>query len=360
MKYGIFIGRFNPPHLGHLSIIEQAIQENDKVLLIIGSDKSTHSPKKLLNTEQVQHIIRDGVSDSSKIIFASVRDNLYSDSDWVLDVRKQINISTNTGERSFKEYTLYGFSKDQTSQYLKWFPFYKTKEAQPYYGFDGQVINATDLRNKTYECFRNSHGKGHVFEELMLQSVEPYMGMDMYDSFMQQIAWDNYETLEWITEEYLKYAAYKSAWKTAPFPPVFVTGDAVVFCNGCVLVIRRKFSPGKGCYALPGGFINQNETVRKCILRELAEETKIDVPPGKLDNSLKEIVLFDAPGRSLRGRTITNAGLIVLDEQKLPKVKGSDDADGAEWLPLERLPQLEDRFFEDHYHIVMSLTRFLK
>ncbi len=57
----------------------------------------------------------------------------------------------------------------------------------------------------------------------------------------------------------------------------------------------------------------------------------------------------------MRGRTITNAGLIVLEETKIPKVKASDDAMGAIWMPLDMLSRLEDKFFEDHYHIILSL-----
>ena len=357
-KIGVFIGRFNPPHLGHLSVIEEALSNNDKLIIVIGSHKTTFSPRKLLSTEQVQNIILAGVSDPSRIEFASVRDNLYSDNEWVIDVRKQINYICSKIYDENKIISLYGFSKDQTSQYLKWFPFYHTIEALPFVNGGGELLHASDIRELIYKNSK-SLDINIPYGNLPVSGLELTMGKPMATQFITELLSDNLERVLWISDEYWHYKSYKDAWSKAPYAPTFVTGDAVVFCNGCVLLIKRKFSPGKGCYALPGGFINQNETVKACILRELAEETKIDVPPAKLANSLKEIVLFDAPSRSMRGRTITNAGLIVLEETKIPKVKASDDAMGAIWMPLDMISRLEDKFFEDHFYIIMKLSVML-
>ena len=77
------------------------------------------------------------------------------------------------------------------------------------------------------------------------------MGKDAFETMMNLL---DYNRLEWITEEFEHYEKYKEIWKAAPFPPFSVTCDSVVISNGCVLVIRRKDSPGRGCYALPGAF----------------------------------------------------------------------------------------------------------
>jgi bifunctional NMN adenylyltransferase/nudix hydrolase len=71
---------------------------------------------------------------------------------------------------------------------------------------------------------------------------------------------------------------YKESWKAAPFPPTFVTVDAVVVQSGHVLLVKRKAMPGAGLWALPGGFLNQEETLLDGAIRELKEETKIKVP----------------------------------------------------------------------------------
>ena len=69
--------------------------------------------------------------------------------------------------------------------------------------------------------------------------------------------------------------------------------------------------------------------------------------------------VFDAPARSLRGRTITQAFLIHLTniDQGLPKVKGSDDAAEAMFIPLAELK--EEDFFEDHFHMIQTMVGLL-
>ena len=365
MKYGIVIGRFNPPHLGHIHLIESALAKSDYVIVVNGSFKAAHNPKKLLNETEIQKIILASVSAPEKIIFVNVRDNLYDDQEWVLDVRKQIKwVAYQAVVPTENTYTIYGFTKDQTSQYLKWFPLYKSSEVEPFHYTDNgktEMIHATNLRNfmyKTWSICKSEYNSDTVqFESMVKNYLVSRMGIKAFDAMFETF---DYNRLDWITEEYEHYEKYKEMWSVAPYPPIFVTCDSVVFSNGCVLVIRRKESPGRGCYALPGGFLNHNEKVRDGILRELNEETKIRIPPGKLNGSLKAIEVFDAPGRSLRGRTITHAGLFILDEQELPKVVGSDDAEKAEWVPLENLNQLEGNFFEDHFHIIRSMMKFAK
>jgi bifunctional NMN adenylyltransferase/nudix hydrolase len=62
--------------------------------------------------------------------------------------------------------------------------------------------------------------------------------------------------------------------------------------------------------------------------------------------------VFDAPERSVRGRTITHAFHFALPPGAQPAVAGGDDADRAQWVPLPRLREMEEQVFEDHYHIV--------
>ena len=121
-------------------------------------------------------------------------------------------------------------------------------------------------------------------------------------------------------------------------------------------MIKRKSAPGEGLYALPGGFLNQNERIVDGAIRELKEETKIKVPDKVLIGSIKAKEVFDAPDRSLRGRTITHAFYIELDDITPPKVKGSDDALVAEWIPLSNISGMQDKLFEDHGAIIQFFT----
>ena len=94
-------------------------------------------------------------------------------------------------------------------------------------------------------------------------------------------------------------------------------------------------------------------------IRELKEETKIKVPAPVLKGSIKASKTFDAPNRSTRGRTITQAFFIDLGVGELPKIKQSrnpddleDDAEEAKWVPLNEVVKQRDRFMEDHVHII--------
>jgi bifunctional NMN adenylyltransferase/nudix hydrolase len=63
--------------------------------------------------------------------------------------------------------------------------------------------------------------------------------------------------------------------------------------------------------------------------------------------------VFDYPGRSLRGRTITHAICVRLQgDHALPHCKGADDAEKAVWMPIGDIYRMEEEFFEDHFSII--------
>jgi bifunctional NMN adenylyltransferase/nudix hydrolase len=147
---------------------------------------------------------------------------------------------------------------------------------------------------------------------------------------------------------------YKSQYSSLPYPPIFVTTDAVVVQSGHVLLVKRRAEPGKGLWAFPGGFVNAagDKSIEDAMLRELNEETNIKLPEKVLRGSIEKVKVFDSPTRSKRGRTITHAFYIHLKdgEWNLPKIRASDDAEKAEWVPLHRVKS--DDMFEDHVDIL--------
>jgi bifunctional NMN adenylyltransferase/nudix hydrolase len=151
---------------------------------------------------------------------------------------------------------------------------------------------------------------------------------------------------------------YKRQYAGLQYAPTFITGDSVVICAGHVLLIKRRAEPGKGLWAMPGGYMmaEKDRSVRDTALRELREETKIKVPMPVLIGSIKRSQVFDAIDRSPRGRIVTHAFLIELElvDGKLPQVKGSDDAEKAKWVPLSRVFRWE--CFEDHYEIIQNMV----
>ncbi len=121
------------------------------------------------------------------------------------------------------------------------------------------------------------------------------------------------------------------------YPRPSVTVDIVLLTDVQpypeVLLIRRKNPPFKNAWALPGGFIDMEETLEENALRELYEETNIS------HVKLTQLGTFGHPERDPRGRVITVAYLGVITNKILEVVAGSDAGDVA-WYATSNLPEL--------------------
>ena len=129
------------------------------------------------------------------------------------------------------------------------------------------------------------------------------------------------------------------------YPRPMLTADcAVINPKNEVLLIRRGNEPFRGCWALPGGFMEMDETIEHCAVRELMEETGLQVSEG----DLRMVGVYSQPGRDPRGRTVTVAYCIRLND--CAEVRGGDDAAEARWFPLNDLPPLAF----DHAEIIAA------
>jgi 8-oxo-dGTP diphosphatase len=121
---------------------------------------------------------------------------------------------------------------------------------------------------------------------------------------------------------------------TYEFPRPSVTVDAVLFAlragDLAVLLVRRKKAPFKDCWALPGGFVDEQEPLEKAAARELAEET------GVTGVALEQLGAFGDPGRDPRGHTVSVAYVAFTVAETHP-VKAGDDAADAEYVPMREL-----------------------
>ena len=102
-----------------------------------------------------------------------------------------------------------------------------------------------------------------------------------------------------------------------------LTVDCVVFDGSGVVLIRRGCEPFKGEYALPGGFVDIGESVEDACIRELKEETGLEVNK----NSLQLIGVYSKPGRDPRRHT---ASIAYLAEADLSLLQAGDDAASVE------------------------------
>ena len=135
---------------------------------------------------------------------------------------------------------------------------------------------------------------------------------------------------------------------TYKYPRQAVTADSIVTKRQAepkVLLIQRGDEPFKGGWAFPGGFMNMDETTEQCAVRELEEETGLQV------SKIRQIGAYSKVDRDPRGRTVTVAYLAIVDEPM--DVSGQDDAAQAEWWPLSDLPHLAF----DHYDIMQDAIK---
>lgn len=138
---------------------------------------------------------------------------------------------------------------------------------------------------------------------------------------------------------------------TYKYPHPAVTTDCVIltFHEGKlkILLIRRGIEPFKGHWALPGGFLQMDETAEQCATRELREET------GVTGCAIKQFHTFSAPGRDPRERVIS-IGFYAL--MKWQQATGADDAEFADWIPVDNLPPLAF----DHKEIISKAMESIR
>lgn len=132
------------------------------------------------------------------------------------------------------------------------------------------------------------------------------------------------------------------------YPRPAVTVDVVIVTKGRprrVLLVKRRQGPFAGAWALPGGFIEMDESLDAAARRELYEET------GVRAGQLEQLHTFGEPDRDPRGRTITVAYLAVVNPNRI-NPQAADDAAEVGWHRLDGLPRLAF----DHA-LVLALAR---
>lgn len=348
--YLVFIGRFQPFHLGHKSVINEALKRASNVIMLIGSANLPRSLRNPFTIEERTAMIKGAYDEETakRIHCVGLDDALYNDTKWLQYV--QAGVKSVTGEiggvnkSSFKtngiqknsesvKIGLIGHSKDSSSYYLSLFPNWASVSVPSY-----QNLSATPVR------------EGYLMGATPTGDRIPESSRAVMDAFKKQAEYETLQAEAWFIDH------YKKQWQNTPYPPIFMTTDALVVQSGHILLVERRSMPGKGLWALPGGFVDQKETLFDACIRELREETRLKVPEPVLRGSCHSQHTFDDPYRSARGRTITQAFYFQLknDAKGLPKVKGSDDALRAFWLPLAELDS--KKMFEDHYAIICKMV----
>lgn len=335
MDFMVLMGRFQPPHEGHLELALKALEKADRLIICIGSANAGRRVRNPFTVDERKEMWISILGDVAyKVYFVGLDDDLYSDVEWVNQVRHRVNRLIRLSDIEAPTVGLTGHFKDHTSSYLKYFPEWKDCLVGSHHD-----MSSTKIRNVWYRHLRQNRAKAPWIKGA--EGVS-YLSPDCVVALPEYV-----DILTGLTDEW----HFNTTYDPTKFPVNVVTVDAVVVQNGHVLVVERGRSPGRGLLALPGGHINQNETLEAAMLRELKEETGLEGTPGAVLQSS----VFDHPERSDRCRVITTAYLIKLnDEPDLPYVEGGDDAARAFWVPIGEVSPQD--FFEDHAFIINKMT----
>jgi len=337
-KYDIavVIGRFQPVHNAHIELINAAKQYSNNVVVLIGSANKSISIKNPFTFLQRKLQLKYCCNN---ITTFPLDDSLYNEDKWLYNIHKIIHDYAfhKLGITEDLEICLIGHKKDDSSYYLNLFPKWTFIDIGTV-----DTLHSTDIRDLYFKDSCNmNYFKGVVPKEIF-HELEVFRNTESYLKLVKE--------REFIDK-------YKSQYINYPYEPIFVTCDAVVIQSGYVLMVKRGAEPGKGQLAFPGGFVNAktDKSIKDAMIRELYEETKIKLPRKIIEGSITKTQVFDHPDRSLRGRTITHAFKISLNdgEWNLPKIKGGDDAESAQWIPISSIDPI--KCYEDHYEILMTM-----
>jgi bifunctional NMN adenylyltransferase/nudix hydrolase len=331
----VLIGRFQPFHNAHLEIVKRATALCDKLIIVVGSSRQPRTYKNPFTFEERSQMIRHATMGLSMQISVEANiDTIYNDQAWAVRVQQIVAKHTwdNYGPKDNMRVGIIGHKKDDSSFYLDMFPQWGYEDVELV-----EFLSAVDIRDLYFKEEMNFNFLKSVVPESTLSFLEHFSKTAEYEQIIRE--------RKFIAEHNKQYAGLK-------YPPIFSTADAVVMQSGHVLMIRRRAEPGKGLWALPGGYVNAktDKSVEDAAIRELREETMIKVPAPVLRGSIVRSKVFDAIDRSPRGRIITHAFFIQLPDGELPKVKGNDDAEKARWVPIAEVRSEE--CFEDHYEIL--------
>jgi bifunctional NMN adenylyltransferase/nudix hydrolase len=337
----VFAGRFRPFHEGHHHVVKTALETAQYLFIFVGSINEPINYRNPFTFGEVREMIRTSLHprDADRVFIFGVEDT-DSDLNWVSEVQRQT--AEQIKRLSFPEepvISLIGFGKDASSYYLELFPQWQSMDTGPY---SIPNLSSTAVRKELYEA----EDERACVEAMREKRREIPMGTYL---FLRE--WVNTFEFGFLRAEYqFMEKEYLPQFPQTPYPRFFNTADACVIMGGQVLLVRRGEMPGKGLWALPGGHVQMHETFESAAIRELIEETCIDVPRDTLRMAIKGSKLCDDPWRSTRMRTVSMAFGWRLTGIGLPSVEGADDAHEARWWNINEITR--SMMFEDHFLII--------
>jgi len=324
----VVIGRFQPFHKGHYEIILQAALKARKVLVLIGSSNKPRTYKNPWTYDERAQMIKDSFEGSTMkyvVHTAPLIDYIYNDRKWMNQVITKIYLFNADQKLDNSKTVIVGHDKDSSSWYLKAFPQFHILNCENHQG-----INATDIRKAWFGP--------------EVRSVKELVTSGSFEV----IESTTNETL-YLVEEAQVIKKYKESWDKAPWPYTLSCVDAVVESPQGFLMVKRAQAPGKGLWALPGGFVDVKETLLQSCIRELQEETGL----SKDNLLLQTCRTFDHPDRGDRGRTFTTAFYFKTFIENVYFEESKDgEVSESRFISYKDLSQMRNLIYQDHLDII--------
>lgn len=349
LKIAFLIGRFQPFHNGHRHLIDYGLNQAERVVVLVGGTNQSRSMKNPWTFDERKEMIMKSYDDRTEITQSIIKSNVSveplpdvkgNDDAWLGQIYDILSKYTDISEPG--SYGVIGFKKDDSSYYLDLFP--SAEKLMLEEGF--ATLSATHLRNAYFQD-------------------APVFPRDLVPEPVLQYLISHYQNpaFSYVLEEAKWKEAHDKMWAGSPFPPAFITCDAVCTQMGKVLLVTRGEMPGKGLLALPGGFVEAKKGDSfENVLHELWEEACVEdergrIPRGKLRGFYTgREKRFDDPDRSIRGVSLTTAFRFKFpNAKKFFKVAGGDDAKDAKWYSTDWVKNNPQLLFEDHYQIMSEM-----
>ena len=368
-KLSVLIGRMQPPHLGHIKLIEHMLKNSDNVLVLLGSSlrsRDTKNPFRWQDralwaaafladrmdpgllyrdwTRREEKFIQFSFGEKKTLTFTPLKDYPYANTRWQYQVQKIVE--DHADRYNLDEIDLYGNYKDGSSWYLSLFPRWNRVEC-PFFKIDNRMLSASDIRD---QILRNT-ANPEDFSDLI--GSKAVAGMSR---------WRSSKEGQRLQEEAVWIDNFKKPYADLPYGIIFQTADNVITWRGLVLLGQRRGNPGRGLWALPGGYVNQYEWIAKGAFRELGEEARTRVYLHgrngrrrlKFDESwMIGSKTYDYPGRSQRGRVITTRYHWQIPDHLDVIHEAADDLQRTQFFPIhDVLDKMDYELFEDHQQII--------
>lgn len=234
----VLILRGQPFHSAHLLLAHRATANCKQLIFIVGSADQPRTYKNPFTFAERYKMIKYATGGLDLNIQVEPNpDTIYNDQAWAVRVQALVAKHTKPGERV----GIIGHRKDPSSFYLDMFPQWGFEEVELL-----EPLDATDIRDLYFKRDLNMNFIKHVVPQSTYNFLWEFKDTAEYEQIIRE--------REFIVEHNKQYAGLR-------YPPIFSTADAVVIQSGHVLMIQRRAEPGRGLWALPGGYVNGKSVV---------------------------------------------------------------------------------------------------